>query len=163
MALSSYLNCTFQAQGEMKGGVTQKGLEGTVEVIALSHEIVSPRDAASGLPTGKRMHKPMVCMFSLDQSAPQFYGALVNNENISKFRLRLYKPEPGGTTKNYFSIELEDASVASIQLRKLNNKNPELTRFETCLEVTFTYRKILWTNHAPSVANSDDWREDARS
>jgi len=25
-----------------------------------SHEIVSPRDAASGLPTGKRMHKPLV-------------------------------------------------------------------------------------------------------
>ncbi len=27
-----------------------------------SHEIKSPRDAASGLPTGKRMHKPMVCL-----------------------------------------------------------------------------------------------------
>ena len=25
-----------------------------------THAIVSPRDAASGLPTGKRMHKPFV-------------------------------------------------------------------------------------------------------
>jgi hypothetical protein len=25
-----------------------------------THEIVSPRDAASGLPTGKRQHKPFV-------------------------------------------------------------------------------------------------------
>jgi hypothetical protein len=25
-----------------------------------AHAIVSPRDAASGLPTGKRMHKPFV-------------------------------------------------------------------------------------------------------
>ncbi len=27
--------------------------------VAVEHEIVSPRDAASGLPTGKRMHKPI--------------------------------------------------------------------------------------------------------
>jgi bacteriocin-like protein len=35
-------------------------MESTTEVIAVSHEIVSPRDPASGLPTGKRMHKPFV-------------------------------------------------------------------------------------------------------
>jgi hypothetical protein len=32
--------------------------------------IVSPRDAASGLPTGKRMHKPMVITKELDKSSP---------------------------------------------------------------------------------------------
>jgi type VI secretion system secreted protein Hcp len=41
--------------------LTQDQLEqvsgGTVNV---QHTIVSPRDAASGLPTGKRMHKPFV-------------------------------------------------------------------------------------------------------
>jgi hypothetical protein len=29
-------------------------------LIAASHEIVSPRDAASGLATGKRSHKPFI-------------------------------------------------------------------------------------------------------
>jgi hypothetical protein len=29
------------------------------EVVGGAHEIVSPRDPASGLPTGKRMHKPL--------------------------------------------------------------------------------------------------------
>ena len=28
--------------------------------------VVSPRDAASGLPTGKRMHKPLVCLVDWD-------------------------------------------------------------------------------------------------
>jgi len=32
----------------------------------VSTGIVSPRDAASGLPTGKRMHKPMVCLVDWD-------------------------------------------------------------------------------------------------
>jgi hypothetical protein len=33
----------------------EKATGGTINV---QHTIVSPRDAASGLPTGKRMHKP---------------------------------------------------------------------------------------------------------
>ncbi len=33
-------------------------------------EIVSPRDVASGLPTGKRMHKPLIITKELDRSVP---------------------------------------------------------------------------------------------
>jgi len=38
--------------------------------IAFEQEIVSPRDAASGLPTGKRQHKPFVITKELDKSSP---------------------------------------------------------------------------------------------
>jgi hypothetical protein len=38
--------------------------------ISFEQEIVSPRDAASGLPTGKRMHKPFVITKELDRSSP---------------------------------------------------------------------------------------------
>lgn len=53
MALNAYLKLKGQQQGDIKGLVTRKGREGTIEVIEANHEIVSPRDAASGLPTGK--------------------------------------------------------------------------------------------------------------
>ena len=39
-------------------------------VISFEQDIVSPRDAASGLPTGKRMHKPFVMTKELDRSSP---------------------------------------------------------------------------------------------
>ncbi|MCB1219403.1 MAG: type VI secretion system tube protein Hcp [Planctomycetales bacterium] len=42
------------------------------------------RDAASGLPTGKRQHKPMVITKELDKSSPLLYNVLVNNENVSQ-------------------------------------------------------------------------------
>jgi len=164
MALSSYLKCTFQSQGEMKGSVNQKGLEGTVEVIAFSHELISPRDAASGLPTGKRMHKPFVITCKMDCASPQFWGALVNNENITKWELKCYQPEPGGTTQNHFTINLEDASVASIQLRMHNNKITDLSRHDHLLEIAFTYRNIGWNSIKPSaVVAMDDWRDFAQS
>jgi len=38
--------------------------------IAFEQEIVSPRDAASGLPTGKRQHKPFTITKELDKSSP---------------------------------------------------------------------------------------------
>ena len=70
MALNAYLTLKGQKQGDIKGSTTQKGREGTIMVIAQSHEIVSPRDAASGLPTGKRQHKPMVITKEVDKSSP---------------------------------------------------------------------------------------------
>jgi hypothetical protein len=38
--------------------------------IVFNQAIVSPRDAASGLPTGKRMHKPFVITKEYDKSSP---------------------------------------------------------------------------------------------
>ncbi|HRI69004.1 MAG TPA: type VI secretion system tube protein Hcp, partial [Polyangium sp.] len=43
MALNAYLRLKGQKQGEIKGSVTQKGREGSIMVIAVSHEIISPR------------------------------------------------------------------------------------------------------------------------
>ena len=37
---------------------TTKLTEDQLKQVSGGHAIVSPRDAASGLPTGKRMHKP---------------------------------------------------------------------------------------------------------
>ena len=37
--------------------------------IIVGHEIISPRDAASGLPTGKRMHRPFVITKEIDVSS----------------------------------------------------------------------------------------------
>jgi hypothetical protein len=36
-------------------------------------EIVSPRDSASGLPTGKRQHKPLTITKELDRSSPLLF------------------------------------------------------------------------------------------
>ncbi len=48
---------------------TSGGGAGKVNVQDLSRSVVSPRDAASGLPTGKRMHKPATVNVELDSGA----------------------------------------------------------------------------------------------
>jgi type VI secretion system secreted protein Hcp len=162
MALNAYLKLKGQKQGEIKGSVTQKGRENKIMVIALSHEIVSPRDAASGLPTGKRMHKPIVITKELDKSSPLLYNALVNNENIQEWELQFWTPqvkatEGMGTEVNHYTLKLTNANIASINFRMANNKHPDLMKFAEYEEVSFTYQKIQWTWNQGGITAEDDW------
>ena len=162
MALNSYLRLKGQKQGDIKGSVIQKTREDTIMVIAVSHSIISPRDAASGLPTGKRMHKPLVITKELDKSSPLLYNVLCNNENITKWKLEFFQPQQDqrtglGSEINHFVIELENASIASISFRSPNNKHPDLMKFAEYEEVAFVYEKITWTWVKGGVMASDAW------
>ena len=162
MALNAYLKLKGQKQGEIKGSVTQKGRENKIMVIATSHEIISPRDAASGLPTGKRMHKPFVITKEIDKSSPLLYNALVNNENISDWELQFWTPQIKatqgvGTEVNHYTVRLYNANIASINFRMANNKHPELMKFAEYEEVAFTYQKIEWTWNDGGIMAMDDW------
>ena len=163
MALNAYLSLKAANQGDIKGSVTQKGREGKIMVIAVSHEIVSPRDPASGLPTGKRMHKPLVITKEVDKSSPLLYNMLVNNENVPKWELQFFTPQLDakrgtGSEVQHYTIKLENANIASISFRMANNKHPDLMKFELYEEIAFTYEKIIWTWKDGGIESEDNWQ-----
>lgn len=157
MALNAYLTLTGETQGKVNGSVTQAGREDTMEVIGFNHEVVSPRDAASGLPTGKRQHKPIILTKSLDKATPLLMNILTNNENITEWTLRCWRPSRSGREEQYYTIELVNASIASIQIEQLNNKYPENMPHEVREHVAFTYQKIIWTWNDGGITAEDDW------
>ena len=162
MALNAYLRAEGQTQGQFKGSVTQKGREDSIMVIAVDHEIVSPRDPASGLPTGKRMHKPFTITKELDKSSPLLYNCLVNNENVKSWELKFWTPQikavsGAGTEVQHFTVKLTNANIASIRFRMANNKNPELMKYAEYEEISFTYQKIEWTWLDGGISADDDW------
>jgi type VI secretion system secreted protein Hcp len=157
MALNAYLRLKGATSGDIKGSVTQKGREDTIMVIAVRHEILSPRDAASGLPTGKRMHKPFVITKELDKSSPLIYNLLVNNENITEWKLEFWHPSAAGKEQQHYTVKLTNANIASINFYMANNKNPELMRYSEYEEVAFTYQKIEWTWMDGGITALDDW------
>ncbi len=162
MALNAYLKLKGQKQGDIKGSVTQKGRENKIMVIAVEHDIISPRDAASGLPTGKRMHKPLVLTCQLDKATPLLYAALTSNENIPEWELMFYTPQISaaagtGSEVQNFTIKLTNANVAQVHFNMLNNKNPELMRYNELVDYHFTYQKIEWTWTDGGITAEDDW------
>ena len=162
MALNGYLRFSGQKLGVVKGSVQQKGREDSIMVIAVSHSIISPRDPASGLPTGKRMHKPFVITKELDKSSPLLYSILTNNENIPKWELQFWTPQLDakrgtGQEVQHYTIKLENANIASIDFRMANNKHPDLMKFELYEEIAFTYDKIVWTWKDGGIEHEDAW------
>jgi type VI secretion system secreted protein Hcp len=127
---------TIQVHGQVTGDFSQDPLD----VTAMSHEIVSPRDPASGLPTGKRQHKPISVTLTWGPSTPLFLHALTTNENLSSVRISLLQDG-----QEVARIDLLNASIAQYDQHGDN--------------VTFqlTYQKITWTWLNPTTQTSDDW------
>lgn len=158
MAINAFLRLKGQKQGEIKGSATLKGREGRIMVNAACHEIVSPRNPASGLPTGKRMHKPFVITKEIDRSSPLLYTALATNENISEWELQFWEPVMGaGTEKQHYTIKLFNANIAGINFQMPNTRNPDFMKYGEYEEISFTYQKIQWIWTEGAIISEDAW------
>ncbi len=162
-----YLTLKGQKQGNIKGGVTQKGREGSIAVQYLQSKIVSPRDAASGLPTGKRQHTPLVFRKSVDISTPKLLSALTSNENLPEAHFKFWRPSSTGTgaEQQYFTIDLLNANLASSDLYHPDSQDTTAPGAGSggsgggaeLEEWSLTYQKITWTWVDGGITAEDDW------
>jgi type VI secretion system secreted protein Hcp len=158
---SYFLTVVGQKSGQIKGGVTQKGREDQIQVLEVSHSIVSPRDPASGLPTGKRMHKPFTVSILADRAYPILYSALCTNENLKSVILKAWQlpisPTTGVTNEvQAYTITLTNASIASIEMEL--GKDPITGQTKSQLVVSFTYQRIEWVWTSGGITAMDDWQ-----
>lgn len=161
MAQNAYLKIVGKKTGEVKGSATAKGQEGRIQVIAANHEVLSPRDAASGLPTGKRMHKPFVITKETDKSSPLLYNMLCTNEIITEWTLQFFGTLVTGVQAQTHTVQLTNASISDIVFIMPNNKHPDLAALIEYEEISFTYQKITWTWTDGGITASDDWSSPA--
>ena len=159
MAYEGYLIAKTQKLGQIKGSVIQKGREGWIGVYGFHHDIVSPRDPASGLATGKRQHKPLTITKEIDKSTPLLYQAFVNNENFSEVILRFFTSDlkvAGKEIQNY-TIKLINANIISIVDDMANNKIAENAKLPILEIISFSYQKIEWTWTDGAITATDSW------
>ncbi len=157
MALNANLRVEGQKQGVIKGSVLQKGREDSILVIAFNHEVLSPRDLVSGQPTGQRQHKFLTITKEIDRATPLLLNAFVTNELLKKWELRFWRPMPSGIDKQFFTIQLLNASITDIKMEMLNNAYPENLNHKECEHISFSYQKISWTYEEGALTAADDW------
>ncbi len=159
MANEGYLIAKAQKQGQIKGSVIQKGKEGWIAVYGFHHEIVSPRDVASGMATGKRQHKPLTITKEIDRSTPLLYQALVNNESFPEVVLRFFAPDMKGAGKEIqiYTIKLANANIISIVDDMANIKIAENIKLPLLEMISFTYQRIEWTWNDGDITSTDSW------
>ena len=137
---------TGETTGEFRGSCVAPGLEDSIVVSGWSHSVVSPRDAASGLPTGKRQHKPLTIAKRIDQTTPLFYQALGRNETLTRVTLRFYRTGRTGAREHYYTIELINAAIIEITEGERDQQ-----------QISFVYQKIIWTWENGGITAEDDW------
>jgi type VI secretion system secreted protein Hcp len=139
---------TGRSNTPIKGG--PDGQKDKIDVLSYSEGIVSPRDAASGLPTGKRMHKPFTIVKEVDAATPLLMQACATNETLPAVQLALHPP---GASADVVTVTLHNASCSEIEDSTAEDGVHEI---ET---VSFTFQKITVENAAAKTMFEDDWTE----
>lgn len=157
-----FCKITGRVQGVITGDVTIKGLEDRIAAVAVSEGVSSPRDPASGLPTGKRVHKPFVIVKQLDSASPRLFLAAVTNEDLTSVDCLFYRRSGG--RQPYFEIKLDDATVSSFDIKareESDNDRDDLTSRNTTLgtleTVKLTFRRITLIDTVRGTIASDDF------
>jgi type VI secretion system secreted protein Hcp len=159
MALSAYLKLKGQKQGDIQGSVTEAGRENSILIHSFNHSVVTPRDPASGLPTGRRQHQPIVLLKEIDKSSPLLLSALVSNENLIAWELQFWAPgaADAAAEKQMYTIRLTNANIASIQESMNDNELAENANLPLREQIAFTYQKIEWIWNDGIVEAEDSW------
>ena len=150
-----YLSITAAKQGLLKGD-GQKGLESKIVALRFHSEVMSPRDAATGLPTGKRQHKPLTITKEWGPASPQLWLALVTNEVLTDVVIDFVgiDPKTPGTMTLSHTIKLTNASVSSIVQSTDPLPNGTTRQLE---DVSFTFQKIEIMDARAKTDVMDSW------
>jgi type VI secretion system secreted protein Hcp len=158
MPMPSHLSLTGQNQGKIEGSCEIKGREGTILVYALDHTIEIPRDTHTGLPTGKRVHMPMIVTKEYDKSSPKLFQALVSGEQMTEVVLDFYRISPTGTEEKYYTTKLENAIIVAAESFFPESFLPSNEPYRHMEKISFTYEKIIWTWQPDGIEAEDDWK-----
>lgn len=142
-------------QGVLRGEVTYKGHEGSTKVTKLTHTIDVPMDPVSGLPTGRRIHRPFTLTHSLGAMAVQLLAAESMNENLPEVIVQIWDTDPSGREVLATNIKLTNAIIASISTKAA----PQGNALEVVQEVSFTYQKIEVTDVRSNITMGDDFNQ----
>lgn len=159
-ALDIVVRIQGQKQGWFRGDKGARKDERNIVATALTHEVISPRDPATGQATGRRMHKPLTITKLLDAASVQIFQALVTNENLPEVDIELREPSHAGAEVVVHRIVLTNASISDVATGvDVHNQpaggGPRGAGGVGYEQVSFTYQKIEIDDGGLTAL--DDW------
>ena len=120
----------------------------TVPITDFATGVKSPRDAASGLATGKRQHKPFTISKPIDAMSASLLPKLLGNQTLGDVTVELQRPDAKGNLATYATYTYKKAFVSAIDHSGAAGSAPAEN-----LELVFQSVEV---KVGPSVA-SDTW------
>ncbi|HEV8098016.1 MAG TPA: type VI secretion system tube protein TssD [Gaiellaceae bacterium] len=162
MAIQAYVKIKGAKQGQFKGEGSQKGSAqgGTIPLLRFASSAEAPRDAASGMASGKRQWQPIRLTKQWGAASPQLLQALSTNEQLTSVVFEFYRPDPAGKQQLHYRVTLQNAFVSSISSSldlTLAAGAPAAGR--ELEDVALTFQSIKVEDVADKVTATDDWHE----
>ena len=136
--------------GPMRSGPGPRG-GGAIALLEVRHTIVSPRDTATGLASGKRRHAPVTVVKEVDRTSPRLMAALVRNAVHPLWKLEFFATDRFGRRAVAYTVELRHVHVVEVALTTADSTG--LPREA----VSSVYEAITWTWAEGRQSASDDW------
>ena len=157
MAIPAYLWLKDDGGADIKGSVDVQGREGSIEVVALDHDVYIPTDNNTGKLTGTRTHKPFTFTKEIDASSPYLYKAVTTGQTLKTAEFKFYRINDAGQEEIYFTITLEAVKVVTV-FSLMHDVKETYHEKQGHLElVLLRYEKITWHYRDGNVIHSDDW------
>ncbi len=158
MAYEFYVTIEGTKQGKFKQETPREKHKDKLAGIAFHYNIRSPRDAASGQPSGKRSHGPVQIVKEWGPATPQLFQALCTNEVLKSVLFEFVKTDKNGDEIVYHTIKLVNATVSEIDQYLAGDAKQDTHHDVHELEkISFTFQKIEMESKDGKTMAMDDW------
>lgn len=149
-AIDAYLKIE-DAKGQQVKGSGQGKWAGWIPVTNAAYsDIASPRDAQSGMASGKRMHKPFSITKEQDMSSPLLMRAVASGEHFSRIEVAYVRGDV--VTKRMI---LTDVTLTADHNSGAGQKS--MGSAHATEELEFVFQKIEMTAADGKTMAADDW------
>jgi len=158
MAYEFYVTVEGTKQGKWKQETPREKHTNKIPGISFHYNVRSPRDAASGQASGKRVHQPVSFVKQWGPSTPQFFQALCTNESLKSVLFEFVKTDKNGEEYIYHTIKLVNATVSEIDQYLNGDAGADPSHDVHELEkISFTFQRIEMENKDGKTMAVDDW------
>ena len=148
------------AGSDIQGESTQVSLgrENSIECVYFESEVVTAREAGSGMATGRRQYKPIILRKRLDKATPLLAKGLTENQ-VAEGIFKFFRPNPSGdgTTEQFFTIAFKQGRIASIKQWNPDTIEPATSTWPSMEEIGFVFHTIKWTYTNGGIEHEDSW------
>ena len=159
MAIPVYLWLKDDGGADIKGAVDVQDREGSIEIVAMEHQLYIPTDNNTGKLTGTRIHAPVSLMKEIDSSSPYLYKAVTTGQTFKSAELKWYRINDAGQEVEYFNTKLENVKIVRVAPLMYDIKDAGKERHNHQESLELRYEKITWTYKDGNVIHSDSWNE----
>ena len=141
MAFEFYVTIEGTKQGLLKGESVREAHQDKMAGLAFHYQVSSPRDAASGMATGKRQHQPITFVKEWGAASPQLFTAAVTNEQLKSVVFEFVRTNDNGEEYVFHTIKLGTAVITSIE-QYIDEVPPEGRDTVGKEKVSLTFQRI---------------------